>query len=85
MLGPIAFDGFADLITDGTRFILMVIGVISRLCSCLIVLRFVMSEVKLVGFVKCLLKELAIYLLEEMLLLLNLWICWGQWRWEVYC
>ena len=32
---------------------------VSRLCSCLTFLHFVMSVVKLVEFVKCLLKDLA--------------------------
>ena len=45
---------------------------VGRLCSCLIVLRLFLSFVKFVGFVKCLLKELAMSLLEVMVWLLNL-------------
>ena len=38
--------------------------VVSRLCSCLIVPRFVWYVVKFVGLVKCILKELAVAFLE---------------------
>ena len=48
-----------------------VIGVVSRLWSFLIVRRLFLSGVKFVGFVKCLLKELAISLLELQVMLLN--------------
>ena len=42
--------------------VVMMIGVASRLCNCLSVVRLVLSEVNLVGLVKCLLKELAMCL-----------------------
>ena len=51
-----------------------VIGVVprnSRLCNCLIVLRLYLSEVKFVGFVKCLMKELAMLLFELWMVLFN--------------
>ena len=48
-----------------------VIGVVSRLCSSLTVLRLFLSEVKFVGFVKCLLNALAISLFVVAILLLN--------------
>ena len=46
--------------------------IVSRLCSCLTVLRLFLSEVKFVGFVKCLLNALAISLLVVAILLLNI-------------
>ena len=48
--GPSAVEAFEDLMADRTWFTLNSIGV-SRLCRSLIVLRFALSEVKLVGFV----------------------------------
>ena len=60
--GPSAFEGLEDLTAVRTWFIVRDMGVVSRLCNCLIVLRFLLSEVKLVGLVKCLLKELACYI-----------------------
>ena len=54
-----------------TWLVISVIGVVSRLCSCLNVLRLFQSEVKYVGFVKCLLNALAISLLVVAILLLN--------------
>ena len=69
--GPSAFEGLEDLTAVRTWFMVRDMGVVSRLCSCLIVLRFLLSEVKLVGLVKCLLNELAISLLVVLMLLLK--------------
>ena len=44
---------------------------VSRFLSSLIVPRFVLSDVKYVGLLKCLLNELAMYLMEVMMILLN--------------
>ena len=55
-----------------TWFIVMVIGVVGRLCNVLIVLRLLWSYEKFVGLVKCLLKEFAIALLVVAILLPNL-------------
>ena len=35
--GPMAFDGFVFLMVESTWFVVRVIGVVSRLWSCLIV------------------------------------------------
>ena len=48
-----------------------VIGDVSRLCDCLIILRLFLSMVKFVGFGKCFSNALAISLLEVARLLLN--------------
>ena len=80
--GPCAIEGLEDLTAVRTWFIVRDMGVVSRLCSCLIVLRFLLSEVKLVGLVKCLLNELAISLLVVLTLLLKVM---GRWMWGVCC
>ena len=49
----------------------MVIGVVLRFCRFLRVRRLVLSGVKFVGLVKCLLNELAMFLLELWMMLLN--------------
>lgn len=49
----------------------MDIGVVSKLCNSLSVVRFVLSGVKFVGFVKYLLNELAIVLFVEWVMLLK--------------
>ena len=56
----------------------MVIGVVSRLWSSLSVVRFVLSGVKFVGFVKYLLNELAIVLLVVAAILLNFMVRLGS-------
>ena len=56
----------------------MVIGVVSRLWSSLSVVRFVLSGVKFVGFVKNLLNELAIVLLVVDAILLNFMVRLGS-------
>ena len=53
-------------------------GVVSRLWSSLSVVRFVLSGVKFVGFVKYLLKELAIVLLVVDAILLNFIVLFGS-------
>ena len=49
----------------------MVIGVVLRFCRFLRVRRLVLSGVKFVGLVKCLLNELAMFLLELWVTLVN--------------
>ena len=49
----------------------MEIGVVLRFCRFLRVRRLVLSGVKFVGLVKCLLNELAMFLLELWMMLLN--------------
>ena len=56
----------------------MVIGVVSRLWSSLSVVRFDLSGVKFVGFVKNLLNELAIVLLVVDAILLNFMVRLGS-------
>ena len=70
--GPRALEGFEFFMAVSTWFIVMVIGVVGRLCNVLIVLRLLWSDVKFVGLVKCLLKEFAIALLVVAILLPNL-------------
>ena len=64
-------EGFEFFMAVSTWFIVMVIGVVGRLCNVLIVLRLLWSDVKFVGLVKCLLKEFAIALLDVAILLPN--------------
>ena len=64
--GPNAFDGFDVFIAVRTWLTVREIGVVGRLWSCLIDRRLFLSLVKLVGLVKCLLKEIAMSLLEVM-------------------
>ena len=56
----------------------MVMGVVLRLCNCLKVVLFDLSDVKLVGFVKCLLNALAIALSEFWILLLKVIVRLGS-------
>ena len=49
--GPVALDGFAFFMAESTWLVVRVIGVVSRLWSCLIVWRLFLSELKLVGLV----------------------------------
>ena len=73
--GPSAFEFFiAWRVCIGV----MVMGVVSRLWSSLSVVCFVQSGVKFVGFVKYLLKELAIVLLVLDAILLNFIVQFGS-------
>ena len=69
--GPRAFEGFEFLMAEMVCSIVILIGVVFRFCSCLRVVRLVLSGVKFVGLVKCLLKEFAMFLLEVLVWLLN--------------
>ena len=61
--GPSAFEGFDFLIAAMVCSVVIEIGVVSKFCNCLNVVRLFLLEVKFVGFVKCLLKEFAMLLL----------------------
>ena len=76
---PRALDGFEVFIAVRTLLTVKDIEVMGRLSSCLKVLCLVLLVVKLVGFMKCLLKELAISLLEVMALILKFFDRLGQW------
>ena len=71
MSGPRAFEGFESFIAVSTWLVVMKMGVVARLWSFLIVRRLVLSGAKFVGFVKCLLKELAMDLLVVWVVLLK--------------
>ena len=69
--GPSALEGFEFLMACSTWLTVMEIGVVLRFWRFLRVRRLVLSGVKFVGLVKCLLNELAMFLLELWVTLLN--------------